>query len=260
MASTTRAAKKPDVYLEGYKKPIDNMRYVLLTGEVPQIHHPKYPTTLLLNGGIRVGSEVQSGAHWGFGLDSTKTLLLPHDLPGYFDQQLATLNAFHTRFPEEQTSRIAHEEDAVPRSVVTVSLPGWRYGRDPPYRPSYSFTPSMFSQVSLREVAFARATQHEKYLNEMVLLGNKAFGAANEIRSWAYVWVKIAVPLPTELRQAVCLNFTEAGFSTVFTTTPVVDNRLRWGWSASEPFVAKLVHYNNPKLSAELLLWGCTTT
>ena len=258
MALTTELS---NVYLEGCDKPITNLRYVSFIGNVPQIRGNKHPVTLMLDGSIRIGNRMRKDTSWAFGFTYMKRRLLPGQLLGLFDQQLSILCNYYKRFPEEQNRSVAREEEAVDRNILTVSLPGLRCGREEPNKSTYAFTKDTLCEAKLRGLAFSKATQHQKYLEEQSNLANYAYNAASEIRDWAYAWLECSVPRPVHPRQSACVNFTDFGYSTVFRATPSdVDLGFRWSWSDGGPVVVQLVHYNNPKLTAELLLWGCSTT
>lgn len=258
MALTT---ERSNVYLEGFDKPIANLRYVSFIGNVPQIHGSKPRVTLMLDGRIKVGNRLRKDTSWAFGFAYSKSRLLPGQFPGLFDQQLSTLCNYYKRFPEEQNRSVAREEEDVERDILTISLPGLRCGREEPNKSTYAFTKEILSETKLRGLAFSKATQHQKYLEEQSVLANCAYNAASVIRDWAYTWLECSVPRPVNQRQSACVNFTDFGYSTVFRATPsAVDLGFRWNWSYGDPVVVQLVHYNNPKLTAELLLWGCSTT
>ena len=257
MASTT----KPGFYLEGDDRVIASTRYVLLTGACSDLRSSSLPVTLLLNGNIRVGSKVRQGASWSFGGHYMRERLLPGELPVVFDKQLTVLKKQDTHFPRGQTLGIAAEEEAIPRETVTVSIPGWRVGREGPYGSSFVFDAPRFAPVHIKGVAFAKATQHQRYIDEECSVSGDAFRAVESIRDWAMVWLQCTSPNPSHVRQAACVNFTDSGYSTVFCADYTADNTgLHWSWRTPESAVSNMVHYYNPKLSAELLLWGCTTS
>lgn len=183
MASTT----KPGFYLEGDDRVISSTRYVIFTGQCDDLRNSQLPVTLMLDGRIRVGRKLSKNAHWSFGVNYMKLLLSTSELPVVFDKQLQILQKQDAHFPHGQSMGIAEEEDAIPRETVTVSLPGWRVGRDRPYRSSFAFDARRFAPVRVKGVAFAKATQHQMYVDEECRVANAAFRAVESIRDWAMV-------------------------------------------------------------------------